>query len=690
MLIGCHLLYIFQDPSVADIINCLTAKKPPTQYPESIRNFALTLHSLSPRGYGYVRKKFNQNLPHPSTIRAWFSNSHANGEPGISKESIETLKNLVEEYKEKGMDIYCTCSFDEMSIRRNVQWCDNQKKFNGNISYGSIPHNSEYLPVANNVIVFMVNGININFNLPVAFHFINCLQAHEKAALVLVVLRALTEIGLKIIALVFDGLISNFTTCTLLGACFDTFKDFRPYIINPISKEKVYIFLDAPHMLKLIRNCIGTWKKIYYQGNVIEWKYFEILESLGRKCDVVTHKLTKEHIQFTKNKMNVSLATQLLSRSCATSMEELQKMPQTRELFRDCTATVDFTRRKNDLFDVFNSKTDRPKNIFKSPIRNNSKEAIFTFLDETVEYIKELADVNGRSILKSKRKTGFIGFIINVTNLKEIYENFVETGKMIAIPTQYLNQDPLENFFGRIRSCLGSNTNPTVEQFCAAYRKTLVNVELTCSTLANCADQLNILQIPSTRKPKVNVEPVVVRVSEDNVEKKKEKKTNNSDVQSITDLLNPEYENLDLEEDPFSFDGSDITVQFLSRSIEQKIMAEIRSHCSHCLEITKTIFNETDHTLNICKIANKHLRAHAFKIDFCYNLLIECIEKDLEIDYLYMNTDFTHEPDHKLDLIRFITEEFIRIRATYVAKKITLNEKKKILRRKNLKHFAGQ
>lgn len=36
----------------------------------------------------------------------------------------------------------------------------------------------------------MVNSVNINFDLPVAFQFINCLQSHEKAALILVVLRA--------------------------------------------------------------------------------------------------------------------------------------------------------------------------------------------------------------------------------------------------------------------------------------------------------------------------------------------------------------------------------------------------------------------------------------------------------------------------------------------------------------------
>lgn len=135
---------MFQNTNIKCILDCLSGSKPPLQYSDSLRNFALTLHCLSARAYGYVRKFFNQNLPHPSTIRSWYGNSNANGEPGISKESIDTLKNLFEKYKSKNTDIYCTLSFDEMCIRQNVQWCDSKKNFKGNISYGSIPNDCEY------------------------------------------------------------------------------------------------------------------------------------------------------------------------------------------------------------------------------------------------------------------------------------------------------------------------------------------------------------------------------------------------------------------------------------------------------------------------------------------------------------------------------------------------------------------
>lgn len=653
-------------------------------------------------------------------MRKWHANSSSKGEHGISKDSLDSLRKLVADYNAKGQELYCTLSHDEMHIRRNLQWSDCQKKFIGNITYGSIPENAEYLPIANNVIVFMVNGINAKFNLPVAFEFINCLQSHEKAAMILMVLKTVTEIGVKVIGITFDGLANNITTCILLGANFDLDANFRPYIINPDTNAKVFIILDPPHMIKLLRNCIGTMKTLYHaNGRQIEWKYFELLEELRTKCDLVTHKLTKEHILFLRNIMNVRLAAETLSESVAKSMERLALLSQTKDLFDGCDETVDFARRSNRLFDIFNSSAVCRDNIFKSPINSDSKEIIFSFLDETVDYFKGLKlDRNGNSILKSRRKTAFQGFIINAHNLKQIYSDFVETGKLDFLPTRSLNQDPLENLFGRIRSCLGSNDNPTTEQFCATYRKVLINTELTCSTLSNCADQLNILQVASTHRMKATAPPVVVKVDPAFFYNRKRKHTDidadndadtnaddNNDVYvgTISNLLNGQNVNA-TENGLLLFDGAEQTIVYLASLIEEKMERQVRSNCTDCVGITSQIFKNNDKylhdscdkpcesTVNIGRVCNNILRLHAYHIDFNYAVLLRCIEESLESYDLFPQTDFSHNLDHKRDLINFIVEEFVRIRATYIARKITLNEKKKMLRRKNLKliHFAGE
>lgn len=67
------------------------------------------------------------------------------------------------------------------------------------------------------------------------------------------------------------------------------------------------------------------------------------------------NKLRSAHIEFRKQKMKVRFATQLFSKSVAQALEVCKKhlhLPQ----FQDCSATIEFISKFNDLFDIFNSK----------------------------------------------------------------------------------------------------------------------------------------------------------------------------------------------------------------------------------------------------------------------------------------------------------------------------------------------
>lgn len=236
--------------------------------------------------------------------------------------------------------------------------------------------------------------------------------------------------------------------------------------------------------------------------------------------------------------------------------------------------------------------------------------------------------------------------------------------------------------------------------------------ELTCSSLSNCVDSLDILQIPSTRNTQENKtqHPCIVRVppicSISQKIRKKTPKTNANAIEAIDTILNQPSQ--PSNSDPFTFNGSDITISYLAGSIEKKITCPMRTNCVECQIIIQNIFKENlkfsdlhvhtknssipcQSTVDICTVANEYLRAHAFKIDFKYNRLLNDIEENIGIE-LYEETDFSHDFQHKSDLIRFVIEEFIRYRATYIAQKITLNEKAKLLRRKNRKlvHFFGE
>lgn len=247
-----------------EIIDCSVSGIVDKSYSESVRKFSLSLHFHSPRGYEFVRSRFNNHLPHSSTLRKWYMLSDSNGKPGVCKDSIQMLKSLVEDMNAKGQKLICSLCFDEMHIKKHLMWSHNEKKFIGNITYG-IRNDGTNLPIAKQALVFMLNGVNIDFNLPVAFYFIRELNANEKSSLLAEILKTITDLNIKVISVAFDGLPMNITTCTRLGASFLR-KKFEPYFYSHSGNDKIRVVLDAPHMVKLARNCLGR-KKILYDGN---------------------------------------------------------------------------------------------------------------------------------------------------------------------------------------------------------------------------------------------------------------------------------------------------------------------------------------------------------------------------------------------------------------------------------------
>lgn len=225
----------------------------------------------------------------------------------------------------------------------------------------------------------------------------------ERVCLLEEILRKVSELNIRVVSVTFDGLSANISMCERMGASFCR-DDFRPYFHFPDTSEKTYIILDPSHMLKLVRNTIGKRKTLYdSDGNKIEWKYFELLETYrNKKGYILAHKLTKKHIQWNRTPMRVHLATETLSNSVADAMEFL-KLKGEKE-FANCLPTVRFIRYFNNIFDCLNSK--RVSNSkFKTSITPNNQSQFFAYFDETIQYIASLKiETRKKSILLSNRK----------------------------------------------------------------------------------------------------------------------------------------------------------------------------------------------------------------------------------------------------------------------------------------------
>lgn len=480
-----------------------------------VRKFCLSLHYYSPRAYEFVRETFKNNLPHPKTIQNWYSMSDIRGEPGIQQHHFERLKKIANDFKEeKRTEMICSLIFDEMSVRQHIYWSRSHLDYIGvvqelNQDMPAVPddHNGvERNVIAKQTIVFYLNGINTKFEYPVAYYVIDKINSSQRKDVLLEILSAVTECGIRVSNLTFDGLYCNTKTCELLGANLDVFsKNFQPFFPNPNNDENIFIILDPCHMQKLLRNTLASKKVILYRNGKhetqIKWQHIVDLFEFSRTNGLRTHKLTKKHIEWEQNDMNVCLAVQTLSASVANSMAILKnhKNPD----FIDADSTIEFIHNMNTLFDVFNTRGSTNPDIFEQALSQLNNRVVFDFFDKVANYLKclwiEDANKNTRTkpakpikpkkvpILASRRKTAFRGYIINMFSLKLMFDQFIKNdGVLESLSTYYLQQDALEMFFGKIRARGGFNNNPNVDQFKGAYRRLLANLKIVSSTFGNC------------------------------------------------------------------------------------------------------------------------------------------------------------------------------------------------------------
>lgn len=183
------------------------------QYPAELRSFALTLNFFSSSAYSYVRSYFGKALPHPRTLSKWYGS--VDGTPGYTAEALRAIKIKAQIEKEKGKRLVGCLVMDEMAIKQQIHWTGSRN--DGYIDFGTGIKGNDSLPVAKNVLVFMLVGVNAHWKIPIAYFLIDSVSAEDKANLVKGCLLQLESSGVLIKALTFDGCAANLAMCNVLG-----------------------------------------------------------------------------------------------------------------------------------------------------------------------------------------------------------------------------------------------------------------------------------------------------------------------------------------------------------------------------------------------------------------------------------------------------------------------------------------
>lgn len=518
-------------------------------YTAPLRKFALTLHYYSPAAYKYVRECYNKALPHPRTICRWYSS--INAEPGFTTEAFTALKNKCQSNANANKPVLCSLVFDEIAIRKQKLFHNNQKL--GSINFGAGPmQGEESETVATQALVFMLVALNENWKLPVGYFLTAGVTADKKANLIKMCLQKCHEVGAMVLNLTFDGCSANFGAAEMLGCDLSDVNNMKTYFPHPSTGEKVCIFIDPCHVIKLIRNTFEK-KRLLYDNNdkQIKWQLVINLNKLQQNEGLrFGNKLTPRHIHFRQQIMKVKLATQLLSTSVAKALLLCDEVLNSTQ-FQDSSGTVNFITIMNNFFDVMNSRKFHFYG-FKRPIDSKSKSQIFAFLDTVKSYILALKfrsqsrriikrnhmsriviQISKKKLVESANKTGFIGALICIESLKTLYTYIVEDKKMINYLSLYrISQDHLELFFGLIRRHGGYNNNPNILQFRAAYKKTLNHLELRSSFTGNCIPLDNFSILNSTSENIINSTASLNRHDEQSYEVLQTPRLLSSDVEA--------------------------------------------------------------------------------------------------------------------------------------------------------------
>jgi len=121
--------------------------------------------------------------------------------------------------------------------------------------------------------------------------------------------------------------------------------------------------------------------------------------------------------------MKVKLAGQTFSSSVANAFlycSDVLKL----EAFKNVNATITFCTIINNIFDFLNTKNFLNKGHLKKPLKAEGEENIITIIEESIEYIKSLqVKIKNTYVLliKSARKTGFLGIIVCLHSVKEFF-----------------------------------------------------------------------------------------------------------------------------------------------------------------------------------------------------------------------------------------------------------------------------
>lgn len=399
---------------------------------------AISLRSVSPKAYRYLRKGNKIPLPAMSTLRKWVADFNMN--EGILDDVLDIMKYKGESMS--SMEKLAVICFDEIHLSPQVAIERREERVVG-------PHSRCQVVVA--------RGLFKKWKQPVFYNY----DQELTEQILFDIIRKLHDIGYTVIAMTSDLGPSNKGLLGKLGIYPFKKDSSRTSFQHPCDATMfIHVFLDIPHLIKLLRNHFLD-SGIYVNGKLINAAALQRLLELNSGDLKIVHKLTPLHLDVTgTQRQNVKLATQVFSSTNAAAIKRygMQK------LMDECpnwSETADFLKLFNDWFDIFNSvcKFGTHPGLNAFGVNLTQQNAI---LSDVTSIVQNMRVAGKKSLLPFQN-----GILLSNASLRNLYEdlrircNSSDKESMSYILTNRLNQDVLENLFSYLRAMGAAHDKPS-------------------------------------------------------------------------------------------------------------------------------------------------------------------------------------------------------------------------------------
>ncbi|NWZ40904.1 THAP9 transposase, partial [Brachypodius atriceps] len=470
-----------------DLPRELHSWKQMADYSPEMRQFVCLLHLYHIKAYDHLRKILP--LPHPYSLtkqvfiysfiqnvfRIWLSNNKAAA--GFSSDIFLQLQEKVE----KGDQGYrhCAVLVQDMSLQKQQEWDPQTKRLSGFVDLGAGILDADEAPLASEAIILMAVGIWSPWTAPLGYFLVSSTSGCFLAQLLRQTINKLNNIGIVVLAVTSSASAHGAETARALGIKIDPRRIQCTFQHPPGSAHSIAYFFDVCHALLLIRNALQCFQKVEWLGDTVWWQHMVELAALREQrvselCSPESGRAGSKGSYHLK----VNLATLLFSEGVAEALEHLQKLGLAS--FQNCSRTVKFVRLMSSLCDVFYGRGP----YGKEPLLAGNDTKISNLFDEAKSCFVNLTDSVGRSIIKSRRKLGFLSFLLNAESLKWLSSNYTcpEGTPSHHLHIHAFSLDPLEHFLRALQQACGSSDRPTCSVFQAAYHKLLASCSLAPSS----------------------------------------------------------------------------------------------------------------------------------------------------------------------------------------------------------------